>query len=506
MKLALDPAKVAWVVMVTTIGVGEVPGATLEDDVRRIVEQERERGGTPAMCVAVVRDGQIAVQLASGLADREAGIAATLETQFPAASVTKLLTAVLVMKQVEEGRLDLDARVNTYLQPASWVRDAAGKPAPVTLRQLLSHNSGLPVAWGGIIEWGDPVPTLEEHLGPGLRIIHPPGDRIVYANDGFALAGYLAAKVAGERFSELARRAVIEPLGMNRSTFASPWQMEGSLAAAYGDMFRGGSDRTRHADTTPVAPAGALITTAPDLARFALMLLGGGEIAGVRILRPESVAEMMRLQVRAHPELDEGFGLGFALRERPGRRLAWWDGGLHGAASRLALLPEAGVGVVVLSNLADNGPSSVTGRRILDVVVPPPGVPRYQHTAEQLDGFAGLYRIVDMVDPELWFLKFLMEVDIERHGNDLLPHSRFIGERTLLPVGPNRFRIQGSMLDDSTVLFDGDSMYIGFVKARRIPLWQSMTALAACAILLALSLVGLLGWGTWRTVRRLRRR
>ncbi len=126
-------------VLTAMLTVGAAAGATLEDDVRRIVDQERERGGTPAMCVVVVRDGQVLVELASGLADQEAGRAATLDTQFPAASVSKILTAVLVMRQVEEGRLDLDKSVNTYLEPAFWVRDSSGESAPATLRQLLSQ-------------------------------------------------------------------------------------------------------------------------------------------------------------------------------------------------------------------------------------------------------------------------------------------------------------------------------------------------------------------------------
>ncbi len=117
-----------------TLAVGASARATPEDDVRRIVAEERERGGTPAMCVVVVRDGQVLVELASGLTDQEAGRPATLDTQVPAASVSKVLTAVLVMRQVEEGRLDLDKPVNTYLEPAFWVRNGTGEPAPATLR------------------------------------------------------------------------------------------------------------------------------------------------------------------------------------------------------------------------------------------------------------------------------------------------------------------------------------------------------------------------------------
>lgn len=489
-------------VLAATLAVGATVSAASKDDIRRIVEEERARGGTPAMSVVVLRDGQTLVELASGLADQEAGRAATLDTQYPAASVSKILTAALVMRQVEEGMLNLDEPVNTYLKPALRVRNSAGEPVPATLRQLLSHNSGLPVAWNGIIDWGNPVPTMEEHLAQGQRTRHPPGERVIYANNAFALAGYVAAQAAGKTFSEYARDVLFEPLGMTRSTFDSPWQLGDTLAAAYGHWFQGGSDRTRHADLTATAPAGGLVTTARDLARFALMMLGEGELEGVRILRPESVAEMTRLQARAHPDLDQGFGLGFAVRERPGRRMVWWDGSSSGAAARLALLPDADVGVVVLSNLANNDPTSVAGRRILKAVAPPPAAAAYQPSVKELDRVAGLYRPSDFLDPEYWYLKYLLTFEVERRGDTLVQTSRITGEHALSPIGPNRFRMLGSWLDDSTVLFDGDTMVMGHLSAHRISVWQSPTALAAYAALLALTVTSLLGWWAWRAVRR----
>jgi hypothetical protein len=185
--------------------------------------------------------------------------------------------------------------------------------------------------------------------------------------------------------------------------------------------------------------------------------------------------------------------------------MVWWDGGLHGAAARLALLPDANVGVVVLSNLANNDPTSVTGRRVLEALVPPPADAGYQPSAEELDRAAGLYRPLDLVDPELWFLGYLVALKIERRGDTLVQSSRITGESTLLPIGPNRFRIVGSMFDDSTVLFDGGSLIMGFVNARRISAWQSPTALVVYAVLLAVTFASLLGWGAWRAVRRLRR-
>lgn len=476
----------------------------IEDDIRRIVEEERAIGGTPAMSVVVVRDGQILVELASGLADQESNRAATLDTQYPAASVSKILTAALVMRQVEERKLELDAAVNDYLKPAMQVRDRDGEPVPVTLRQLLSHSSGLPVSWNGIIDWGKPVPSMEAHLARGQSILHPPGKRIVYANNGFALAGYVAAQAAGKSFSDYARDALFEPLGMTRSTFESPWQLGDNLATAYGHWFQGGSERTRHADLTATAPAGGLVTSARDLARFALMILGEGQVEGVRILRPDSIAEMMRLQARPHPDLNEGFGLGFAVRAQGNRRLVWWDGSSSGAASRLALLPNAEVGVVILSNLANNEPTATAARRILDRLAPAPVTTAYRPSTESLDRVAGLYRPSDFLDPEYWYLKYFLAFEIERKGEMLAKNSRITGESRLSPIGPNRFRVQGSWLDSSTALFDGDTLYLGHLRAHRISVWQSPHALLSYAALLTSALVALLGWAGWRAIRILR--
>jgi len=292
--------------------------------VGRLLDEAREGSGAPAMAIAVVRAGETVALAASGLADREAGRPATPDTVFPAASVSTLLTAVLVMRQVERGRLELDAPVNRYLEDRLQVRDARGAAAPATLRQLLTHTSGLPVSWSGIhFDPGDPPVGLEDHLATVLRLIRRPGERIVYSNDAFALLGFLAARGEGEDFETHARRTLLEPLGMSSSSFTPGPGLRARLAAAYGAMGpRSGRERTVHADVGAVAPAGGLVTTAGDLARFVRLVLEEGAVDGVRILEPASVREMLRLHARAHPDLAEGFGLGFGVREGPGRQAA----------------------------------------------------------------------------------------------------------------------------------------------------------------------------------------
>lgn len=484
---------------------GSVP-AELHGQVAALVEEARAEAGIPGLAVAVVVDGEVVVELASGLADREAEIPATTATLFPAASVSKLVTAALVMQQVERGRLDLDAPANRYVEPSLRILDERDAKVPATIRQLLNHTSGLPVAWGGIhLDPEDPPVSIEEHLNDRLRAIHPPGERIVYANDAFALAGLLAARAAGRDFETLAQESLLEPLGMSSSSFTPGPVLRERLAAAYGVM-GGGDDRTDHADVGAVAPAGSLVTTAGDLAQFARLILGEGEIDGVHLLEPESVREMLRLQVRAHPEVDDGFGLGFGVRESPGRRAAWWDGGLPGAASRLLVLPDHGVGVILLSNLAGNGPVNVLSGRIVDLVLGEESVDVFRLEEADIDAVIGTYRPIDMLDPQMPFLHLLFNVQVTRGGEGLELRAPMIGETgSLRPLGPRRFRLDGGFFDGATVLFEDDLLHAHMMVAHRVAWWETATALLVYAGIVALGLVSVPAWLIWRRVRRRRR-
>jgi CubicO group peptidase (beta-lactamase class C family) len=446
------------------------------------------------------------VELASGLADREAGTTATTDTVFPAASVSKLLTAALVMQQVEKGRLELDAPANQYLDPALRIRDEEGREVPATLRQLLSHTSGLPVAWGGIrFDPDDPPRSMEEHLTDRLRIIHPPGARVVYANDAFALAGLLAARAAGQDFETLAQESLLRPLGMSSSSFFPGADLRGRLAAAYGSM-RGGDDRTHPTDVRAIAPAGGLVTTAGDLARFALLILGEGSIDGLRLLQTESVREMLRLQARAHPAQQEGFGLGFAVREGPGRRTAWWDGDLPGAASRLALLPDAAVGVAILSNLADHAPRAVLSQRIFDLLLGPETFPVPDHDLEAYGRWIGTYRPLDMLDPEMPFLDLLFNVQVVSGDESLEMRVPLLDEvARLRPLGPRTLRVEGGLFDGATVLFEDDRLYAHMMVARRVAPWETANAFVAYGGIFVLGVVAIPAILVVERIRRHRR-
>jgi CubicO group peptidase (beta-lactamase class C family) len=197
-----------------------------------IVDEERERSQTPGISAALLVDGVVA-EAFSGLAHRETPVPVSPDTVFGAASVSKLFTAVLVMRQAERGKLSLDEPANRWLEPEFQIRDAEGRPVPATLRQLLTHTSGLPVNWGGNDEGVSGPP---QSLKSRTTTTRAPGEKIVYANAGYELLGYLAAKADGEEFSVHVQRVLLTPLGMTNSSFRRA-EVEARVASGYGAMF-----------------------------------------------------------------------------------------------------------------------------------------------------------------------------------------------------------------------------------------------------------------------------
>src|SRR5439155_1961283 len=136
---------------------------------------------------------------------------------------------MLVLREIEAGRLGLDEQVNRYLDfPVSHIRDADGDPADVTIRQLLTHTSGLPVSWKGLeygnialktLVLGTKRPRSLAEVVAGMRVVRPPGGPIVYSNGGFALLGYLVAQLHECPFEDLVQQSVLGPLAMRRSSF-----------------------------------------------------------------------------------------------------------------------------------------------------------------------------------------------------------------------------------------------------------------------------------------------
>lgn len=297
--------------------------------------------------VRVHRGDTVLFDEAFGLADRRYDVPVTPTTRFHIASITKLFTATLVMQQVEAGKLDLDATIAAYLP------DYAGPAAKrVTLRQLLTHTSG--------IANSDTVKSFEQAVAEGVpnyqrpgtiaqlverhasgALVSEPGSKFDYNNADFLILGWMLEKVTGQSFGDLLAEKITGPLGL-KDTAMPDWQkIEPGLATSYLHIGDG-----KFINDLPVYyenwhAAGALISTAADIAAFSDALYGG------------SLVSAASLQAMLVPALDNyAFGQWVEGVKVHGRddRVAHRPGQIMGSNTQLLRYVDDGLTVVILGN------------------------------------------------------------------------------------------------------------------------------------------------------------
>ncbi len=326
-------------------------------ELERVIWHEMADKSLPALAIALVDDQEIVWARAFGYSDPEREIPATTVTVYRIGSVSKLFTDIAVMQLAERGVLDLDKPLAEYI-PEFQPKNPFEKP--ITLRQLMSHRSGLlrepPV--GNYFETSEPsladtVLSLNQ-----TELVYEPENRTKYSNAGIAVVGYVLEKTQGRPFAEYVKEAVLKPMGLERSSFAPERGLIKNLARSYmwtldGDMF------VAPAFELGMSPAGCMYSTVTDLSRFISILINRGK--GVRgpVVRPETLEKMWTPQY-AEPGQKEGFGLGFQVSEIDGQRCVSHDGAIYGFATALNVLPEAKLGVSAVTTL--DGANSVTER------------------------------------------------------------------------------------------------------------------------------------------------
>jgi CubicO group peptidase (beta-lactamase class C family) len=278
----------------------------------------------PGAVVLVGHDSKVAVHEAMGYAVKYADaegaelpadqqVRMRRDTIFDMASVTKLFTSIVVMQQVERGLIDLNAPVASYL-PAFAVN---GKQA-VTVRQLLTHTSGLP-SWLPL--WRD-WPDKAARIKATLEVVPsaPPDTRYTYSDLNLITLGVLAEHVTGEPLDALVSKGITEPLGMRDTGFNPPASKLDRIAATEYEanpprgMVRGSVHDENAWSFGGVAGHAGIFSTAQDLAILCQTVLAGGRYANTRILRPDTVEQMLTDYNEAFPT--HAHGLGFELSQR----------------------------------------------------------------------------------------------------------------------------------------------------------------------------------------------
>lgn len=336
-----------------------VTRAGSQEDLDVLIGDQMELAGIPGLSVAAVSDGRVRRARGYGFADLSSQRPATARTMFHIASVTKVITATAVMQLVQEGRADLDAAVAPYLEFS--LANPRHPDAPITLRQLLSHTSGLSDATYYDVDirvsgrdatqpLGD---LLRDFLAPGGRYFSAersfsagaPGSAWDYSNLGYGLAGHVASRIAGEDLRNRTRRTVFARLGLRRTS----WTLAGTPPADRAIPYELDDGVPRA--VTPVGfadwPAGMIRASAADLGRFVAAVANGG----APLLDEASQTQMFSMaQPAGLPVWLTGQGLGWQASKLDGvSRLNHW-GGDPGVFAAVYLDPASRRGCVVLAN------------------------------------------------------------------------------------------------------------------------------------------------------------
>lgn len=351
---------------------------------------------------------------AVGVTSRATDAPVTPDTLFQIGSITKVWTTTLVQILAEEGRLQLDAPVRTYVPELKLLDE--GTAEAVTVRHLVNHTSGLPGDYFPDTGRGDDC--LERYLGVlgSAELTHPLGALFSYSNAAFVLAGLVIERVEGTTWDSALVRRLIEPMALS-GTVTLP---EDALLhrCAVGHLGSGPSQRVTPRWMLPrsCGPAGLIAARAHDVLEFArLHLTGGITRSGARLLDADSVKAMQTITV-SMPGDDEGrlgFGLGWGLGRWSGKSVLQHDGGTIGQAAALRVFPELGVAVCLTSNGGDWIPfrDAVLTEAVADAVgLAPPGAltPKQLPSPANSGDFVGTYRNIGAV------------ITVTRRGEELL--------------------------------------------------------------------------------------
>ncbi|MBT9331185.1 serine hydrolase [Acidipila sp. 4G-K13] len=277
--------------------------------------------GVPAVSIAAIRNGAIDWTQAYGVSSLQ-GAPASTETLFGAASISKPVTALGVLRLVEEGKIDLDADVNQYLKRWKIPENQFTTTQKVTVRELLNHTSGIGTHNGEIYDPATPIPTLLQLLDgekpaktPPVRVEAIPGTKFAYSNGGYLVLSLLIEDVTGESFAAYMKRTVLDPIGMKHSTFDAPlplkWQENG--ATAYGADGKWAVPPSKFVE--PNLAAGGLWSTPADLAKLLLEVQREYEGKSHKVLHRQTIH--MMVSPGKGPAPTRRYGLGFEVGGSP---------------------------------------------------------------------------------------------------------------------------------------------------------------------------------------------
>jgi CubicO group peptidase (beta-lactamase class C family) len=358
------------------------------------IESQMAYHGQPGLSIGVVYGQELIWAKGFGYADVETKTAATSQTIYRIASITKLFTATAILQLRDAGKLQLDDPVAKYL-PWFDIQDRYPDAPPITIRHLITHTSGLPRE-AAFPYWSDAnFPTREQVIEalPTQETILPTETEWKYSNLALSLAGEIVAAVSGQAYPDYIQTHILDPLGMNSTFVKSPDPDHPQIATGYRrrppDGSRGISPFT---DARGITAAANMSTTVEDLARFAMLQfrvkrassplseveaasnplseveaasnpLSEVEAASnpLSILRGSTLREMQRVHW-LEPDWTAGWGLGWRISRERNKTYISHGGSVPGYRTQLKICPADKTAVIALTNADDGDPGMYAER------------------------------------------------------------------------------------------------------------------------------------------------
>jgi CubicO group peptidase (beta-lactamase class C family) len=326
------------------------------DDIQHRLDALARQHRVPGATLAISRGGEL-LDFATGVINLRTGVPATTDSVFQIGSNTKLMTTTLIMQLVDDGKVELDAPVRTYVPSFELAVPGAEQ---ITIRQLLTHTSGIQGDFFEGFGRGDEAIGRYVEALATLDLVYPPGQLWSYCNSGFVLAGYVAEQVTGLPYHQLLRERICAPAGLPNVTVL----VEDMAAARMAVGHLTGPDGRPVVPPLVImeyasAPAGSrTVATAAELAKFTRVHLSGGRLRdGSQLLSADSARAMQEVQLARPPSVDAPLwqGLGWLLEDWDGVRVIGHGGGTVGQTSFLQAIPERDLIITLLTNSEEGG-------------------------------------------------------------------------------------------------------------------------------------------------------
>lgn len=342
-------------------------------DIDRFIDTTMMRWGVPGLAIAIVKDGKVIYKKGYGYKNLRTMEKVTPQTLFSIASSSKAFTATLAAMVVDEKKIEFDVPLRNYFPEFQmYDKNATEK---VTLRDLLTHRSGIPRQKFFSIN----TPATRREVRDCFRYFEPLVDlrsRFQYCNETYSVAGDMIAERVGTTWEDLIRRRILEPLGMINTKLSAKEVIKTSdYASPYIDWEEGKPEEMEYHDADILGPAGCIISNVDDLSKWIIFNLNKGKVDNKQLVSPALLTQTQSPQMviqrpMAYKELFfSSYGMGWFVNNYRGYLQINHGGILYGFSSMVSFLPYENMGVVVLANLNGTPLTDIIERYVYDCLL-----------------------------------------------------------------------------------------------------------------------------------------